>query len=458
MKSPGPSAWTLSKKGPVRKFIPYYKNILILAYPLLLGQVGNISVGFADNIMVGHSSTAELASASFVNNWFNIAIMAALGFAYGLTPLLGALFAKNETGSAGRLVRVGLRVNVVFSLTLTAIMTAVYFNLDHFGQPEELMVFIKPYYLVVLAGLLPITIFGVFSQWSYAIGNTSIPTWILLSGNALNILGNYVLIFGHWGFPALGLLGAGISTLVVRLLCMTVMGCFFFFGGLGRPYREGFYRQRTQAGERRQVWATGFPVAMQMTFETASFSGSAIMAGWIGALSLAAFQIVVITGMLGFCIYYSIGGAMAIVLSHAAGRHDKAGMRRCAWAGYHITLGAMLVCFGLLTFAGPTIMGWFSDDPAVVALAITLILPMILYQFGDATQINFANALRGTSRTMPMLYIAFLSYVVIGLPCTYLFAFPFGLGLYGIILSFTVCLLLAGIFYFYYFMRATRSH
>ena len=147
---------------------------------------------------------------------------------------------------------------------------------------------------------------------------------------------------------------------------------------------------------------------------------------------------------------------MAIVLSHAAGRHDRIAMRRSAWAGYHITLLAMLVCFFLLTTAGPTIMGWFSDDPAVVALAITLIVPMILYQFGDATQITFANALRGTSKVMPMLYIAFFSYVVVGLPCTYLFAFPLGLGLYGIILSFTVCLLLAGALYFYFFMRATR--
>lgn len=439
------------------KYRPVYKAIAILAYPLLLGQVGNISVGFADNIMVGHSSTAELASASFVNNWFNIAIMASLGFAYGLTPLLGALFAKDQKESVGRLLRVGLWVNTLFSLALIAIMGAIYFNLHRFGQPEELMVYIRPYYLVVLAGLLPITLFGVISQWSYAIGNTAVPTWILLSGNALNILGNYLLIFGHWGFPALGLLGAGISTLVVRILCMLVMAAFFFMGKLGRPYRDGFFRSPRRPGERKKVFATGFPVAMQMTFETASFSGSAIMAGWIGALSLAAFQIVVITGMLGFCIYYSIGGAMAIVLSHAAGRRDAPAMRRCAWAGYHITLAAMLVCFALLIFAGPTIMGWFSDDPAVVALAVTLIVPMILYQFGDATQITFANALRGTSKVMPMLYIAFVSYVVVGLPCTYIFAFPLGLGLYGIILSFTVCLLLAGILYFRYFLRATRS-
>ena len=102
-------------------------------------------------------------------------------------------------------------------------------------------------------------------------------------------------------------------------------------------------------------------------------------------------------------------------------------------------------------------MGLFSSDPAVISLAVTLIVPLVLYQFGDATQISFANALRGTSHVMPMLYIAFVSYIVIGLPCTYLLAFPAGLGLYGIVLSFSVCLLVAAVLYLYFFLRATRK-
>ncbi|MCM1068016.1 MAG: MATE family efflux transporter [Muribaculaceae bacterium] len=441
----------------LKGYSQYYRSIGKLALPLFLGQLGNIAVSFADNIMVGHYSTDALASASFVNNFFNIAIFACVGFTYGLTPLIGAIFAGGDHNRIGRLVRVGLRVNTLFTLAVTLVMLALYFNLHRFGQPEHLLPLIRPYYLIVLSGMLAVMLFNVFAQWSYAINNTGIPTWIVLAANALNILGNYVLIYGNFGAPELGLTGAGISTLVARVLCAVAMVWVFFGSRIGRPFRESFRRGRHEKGQASLVARTGFPVAMQMTFETASFSGSAIMAGWIGAISLAAFQIVAVSGMLGFCIYYSIGAAMAIPLSHAAGRSDAQAMRRTAWAGYHLILACMTVTIVLFVTCGHFIMGIFSNDEAVIAAALSVIIPIALYQFGDATQISFANALRGTSHVLPMLYIAFVSYIVVGLPVTYLLAFPCGLGLYGIVLSFSVCLMLAGALYFIFFMRATRK-
>lgn len=434
-----------------------YRTILKLAFPLLLGQLGNITVSFADNIMVGHYSTDALASASFVNNVFNIAILACIGFANGLTPLVGALFVKSDNEGIGRLVKVALRVNILFGITVTALMTALYFNLDLLGQPEHLLPIIRPYYLTALSGILPCAVFSLFAQWCFALGRTGLPTWIILSANAVNIAGNYVLIYGHFGAPEMGLLGAGISTLTARMLCMIVICLVFFKSKFAGVYRSGFFRGARREGETSQVFATGFPVAMQTTFETASFSGAAVMAGWLGAVDLAAFQIVVISGMIGFCIYFSIAGAMAIPVSHAAGQNDNAAMRRWAWAGYHIILAIMLVVCVVLLTMGHHIMGIFTNDPAVIGLAVTLLIPMALYQFGDATQISFANALRGTSKVMPMLYIAFVSYIIIGLPLAWIMAFPAGMQLYGIVLSFTACLLVAAVLYLYYFLRATRK-
>ena len=153
----------------------------------------------------------------------------------------------------------------------------------------------------------------------------------------------------------------------------------------------------------------------------------------------------------------SIGAAMAIPVSHAQGRSDTRAMRRNAWAGYHLILFTMLASSALLYLAGRHIMGIFTDDTAVVSLAVSVIIPMIIYQFGDATQIAFANALRGTSNVTPMLYISLVSYLVVGLPVSWLFAIPLGLGLYGIVLSFSVCLFMAGGLYFYFFMRTTRT-
>lgn len=432
-----------------------YRTIARLAFPLLLGQLGNIAVGFADNIMVGHYSTDALASASFVNNFFNIAIFACVGFTYGLTPLIGAMYARGENGSIGRAVRVGLRVNTIFTLVVMALMGIIYFNLHRLGQPEHLLPLIRPYYLIVLAGMIPVTIFNVLAQWCFGRNDTRLPTWIILAANALNIAGNYVLIFGHFGAPALGLTGAGLSTLTARVVSMAAILWFFFGDRRGKPFLDGFFRDRRNMTA--EVTRTGFPVAMQMTFETASFSGSALMAGWIGAIPLAAFQIVVISGMFGFCLYYSIGAALAIPVSHAAGEGDCRTERRYAYAGYHMILLTMVMVCCLFIFGGRHVMSIFTDDPAVIGAAVAVILPMALYQFGDATQIAFANALRGTSRVMPMLFIALVSYIFIGLPCTYLFAFPLGMGLFGIVLSFSVCLMIAAVAYLWFFLRATHG-
>ncbi len=438
-------------------YLKRYKAILRLGLPLLIGQLGAIAVSFADNMMVGHYSTAALASASFVNNFFNIAVLACIGFANGFTPLIGAMFARGDSGGIGAAVRWGLIVNVVFTVAVSAVMLFLYFRIDIFGQPAELIPIIEPYYIMVLAGMLPVSIFALMSQWAFGIGNTVMPTVIVLAANGLNVLGNYILIFGHWGAPELGLLGAGISTFTARVLCLAAILIVFFGRGCYAPYRRGFRSASRSEGLVTGIFRTGFPVSMQMTFETAAFSGAAIFAGWIGEISLAALQIAIISGMLGFCIYYSINGAMSIDVSHAAGHNDRALMRRSAWAGYHITLVAMLIACAIFFFGGETLFALFSDDPEVVALAVTLIVPMVIYQLGDATQITFANALRGTSKVMPMLYIAFFCYVVVGLPSTYVFAFTFGLETYGIVLSFSVSLFLAAALFLFFFLRATRK-
>ena len=112
-----------------------------------------------------------------------------------------------------------LWINVLYTLLITAVMTVIYFNIDRMGQPAELMPLIKPYFLLVLVGMLPVAIFNVGAQWSYAINNTGMPMWIILCANLLNVAGNYMLIFGNFGMPELGLFGAGLSTLAARILC-----------------------------------------------------------------------------------------------------------------------------------------------------------------------------------------------------------------------------------------------
>lgn len=439
-----------------KKYRENYAAIIKLGLPILVGQLGMIVVAFADNIMVGRYSTAALASASFVNNVFNVATFAVLGFTYGLTPLIGALFSQKRSDTIGAMIRNGLLLNILFSLLVTLVMWVLWLNVDRLGQPVELMPLIKPYYLIVLAGMVPVAVFNVFAQWLFAINRTALPMWIILSANALNIVGNYMLIYGNWGCPELGLTGAGYSTLFSRIFCPVVVIVIFVVAKRFRDYKEGFAKARISSRTLGQINRTSWPVSMQMTFESGSFTVAAVMAGWLGAVSLAAFQIIVITGTLGFCIYYSMGSAVSVLVANAAGLNDRIGMRRIAFAGYHIILTLASISSLIFVFFEEQMIYAFTEDAEVIAATVALIVPLVIYQLGDATQINFANALRGTSQVMPMIWIAFVSYIVIGIPATYLLAFPGGLGTYGIILSFSVSLFIAAGLFLYFFMRSTR--
>lgn len=436
----------------------HYRSIIRLGLPILVGQAGIVVLVFADTAMVGHYDTDALAAASFVNNLFNMAMFTIMGFALGMTPLLGAQYGRGEKPVMGATLRSGVMANVAFTLVVTAIMTVVYFNLHRMGQPPKLLPLIRPYFLLYLIGLVPMSLFNVFAQWSYARGDSQLPMWIMLGANALNILGNWLLIYGKLGLPELGLFGAGLSTLASRVAGPAVLLGIFFLSRRYKVYSDGYRRTSVSLRSLRSVVLCGFPVAMQMACESGSFSISAVMAGWLpqGDICLAAYQVIVVTGTLGFTLYYSVGTAVSVLVANQAGRNSSNGMRSVAWDGYRCLLAMMCCsCLAFILF-GRSIMGLFTPDTEVVALAMTLLFPLILYQVADATQINFANALRGTSHVMPMLWIAFFSYIVVGVPATYLLAFPAGLGLYGIVLSFSVSLCVAAALFFYFFLRATR--
>lgn len=450
--------WRLSQ------FFSDYRRILKLGFPVLVSQIGIIIVGFADNIMVGNYSTEALASASFVNNVFNLPLMAALGFSYGLTPLVGALFAKGDKRKIGMTLRAGAIVNLLVALLLMGIMGMVYLLLPRLDQPEALLPLIRPYMLIHIAGLLPVALFNAFAQWSYGIRNTAMPMWIMLGANALNIFGNYLLIYGHWGMPELGLTGAGLSTLAARIVCAVVIICVFLFEKRYSEYRAGFATPPAVKGLKRKVTNMSWPVGLQMGFETAAFSGCAVMCGWLGEIDMAAYQIIIIIGTLGFCIYYAMGTAIAVLVSNESGIAQSAAqplpprvrMRRKAVAGYAVILTCCLASSLFFGLGARHVMHIFTADPAVLAVAVSVILPLVLYQLGDATQITFANALRGTGNVRPMMWISFFCYMIAGIPSSYLLAFPCGMGLYGIVLSFSISLFLAGALFLYYFLRTTR--
>lgn len=433
-----------------------YVAIGRLGFPILVGQLGMIVTGFFDTKMIGKYATEALASASFVNNVFNVAIFACLGFTYGLTPLVGSLYSRGEYGRIGVLLKNGVLANVLFSLIVSAVMLLVYFNLEYLDQPAELHCLIRPYFLLYLGGLIPVALFNVFAQWAYGINRSSLPMWIILGSNVVNIIGNYLLIEGNFGFPELGLTGAGIATLVSRLMAFVLLGCVFLYGGRYEKYSNGFRSGKIGGKLLKMITSTSLPVSLQMTLESGSFTAAAIMAGWLGTLELASFQIIVMTGTLGFCVYYSIGSAVSVLVSNEMGIGNREAMRRVAFSGYHVLLVTATISSLIFVLGGRFIIGQFTDDEMVISMSSGLLVPLVLYQMGDATQINFANALRGTAVVKPMMWIAFVSYIVIGIPATYVMGLKTSLGIDGIVYSFSVSLFTAAFLFVIYFIMATK--
>ena len=432
-------------------------SVISLGLPILVSELGHIATGFADNIMVGRYATEALASASMVNNVFNIPYLACIGFAFGITPLVGMRFAQSNKSAIGSLLRNGIIVNILFAMIVSGIMLAIYFNLHRLGQPDKLLPLIRPYFIINILGIIPIALFSVYSQWSYGLKQTSIPMWITLISNVINVAGNYILIFGKFGAPEMGLTGAGISTFFARVVCPLAAYAVIQRHKSYRQYLDSIKTAKTNSRTAAKLAATSTPVSLQMTLESASFSVAAIMAGWIGTIALASYQIITMVSLLGFCIYYSMSSSAAILVSNAAGRGDNAEMRRAAFAVYKVVLTIAVAMSLIFFFAGKTLICAFTDDTILIAYSLTLIPPMILYQLGDATQVTFACSLRGTANVMPMLWIALTSYVIIGIPAAYLMAFTLGWGGPGIVYSFSVSLFLAAALYLFFFLRTTKT-
>lgn len=279
---------------------------------------------------------------------------------------------------------------------------------------------------------------------------------MLLGGNIVHIISNYLLIYGKCGLPELGLMGAGISTLLARILLVCAYILLFTKSKRYSIYRKGFFKGRINRKDFLHLNKVGLPVACQMGMETASFGLSVIMVGWLGSIALAAHQIMLAISQLCFMMLYGMGSATAVRISYFYGQRNINKVRSTANIGFHIIL-FMIACTILpILFLRNIIGGWFTDDAQVSTIVAQLVLILALYQFGDGLQITFANALRGITDVKLIMFFSFIAYFVISLPAGYLFGFVFKWGIIGIWAAFPFGLTSAGIMFYLRFKYKTR--
>lgn len=418
--------------------IKHYSFLFKLALPIIIGQLGGIITGLADTIMVGQHSTSELAAASFVNNVLNAFIIFGTGFSFALTPLVGENLARNKKYVVSAWLKNSLLANLLLSVILVAVLVLIYFNVGNMGQPEDLLPLIRPYFVVSMISIVFVMLANSFRQFVEGITDPSVSMWILLTGNLLNIVGNYILIYGKFGCPEMGLLGAGYSTLFSRIFMFAMFVLVFLIRPSYRPYRQGFLRMWIVPSRLMRLTRLGVPIALQQGLEAATFSLTAIMVGWLGSVELAAHQVVIAISTVSFTTYLGLGSATAIRTSYSKGAGDWQQVRRITVAGVHLgILVSCLTCLILYIFRND-ISFIFSDDPQVAVIVVALLPILMLYQFVDGAQIILANALRGISDVKPIMWISFITNFLIAIPAGYLLGFPLGMGISGIWLAYPI--------------------
>ena len=446
----------MSKSVKLRKK-HHYRELLSIGIPIIIGQLGTIILGFADTLMIGHHSTQELAAAGLVNNIFGLVFISYMGFSYGLTPIIGKLYGMEQTDRIGQKVRNSFVANMMVGCIFSIALVILYLNLGHIGQPEELLSLIRPYFIVNLISVLFMGVFNTMKQFLDGITHTKVAMWVMIAGNIANIFGNWMLIYGVGPFPELGLLGAGLSTLFSRVLMAVAMVAVVMGRKKFHPYRIDIIQSRTNMADFKEMNRLGWPVALQLAMESAAFTLSCVMVGWLGTIPLASHQVMITLSQLFYLVLSGMAAAMAIRVSHFVGQKDFKAVRRNAYDGWRLAL-MFSTLMGIPVFLlRHQIGGWFNDNVEVQQNVAVLIIWMMVYQFGDGLQYTFANALRGIACVKPMVLYAFIAYFVISLPLGYTLGFPCGLGLQGIWIAFPFGLTIAGILYWQRFIREVKK-
>ena len=451
---------TLSPKISMRKT---YADLLRLALPVMLTQLGQVVVQLCDNMMVGRLGALPLAGVSFGGTVFFIIFALAIGFTLGLTPLVGELFAQNRKEEVAGYLQNSIVLYLTMGVIFVALLLAAVPLMHYLGQPEEVVEVAIPYFKYLAWSVLPFMLFASFKQFLEGIGNTKVAMTIVVISNALNILLNWVFIFGKFGAPELGAAGAGLSTLIARAVTPVMMIAYFLSKKEFRSYFDYFSWRKmmglSREGNRycKELFRVGLPIAGHLTLENSAFCITSLMMGWIGTVEIAANQITTTMANVAFMMVVGIGSATTILTSHAYGARDRAQIKAVSRASYTVGLAwntITALSFILLRNHIPLL---FTNDPEVVRTAGMLLIFCGLFQFSDGLQCISTGLLRGIKDVAVILRIALVAYVIINVPLGYLLCFVVGWGAPALWMGFIAGLTIAAVLLIRRFRRQLSS-
>jgi len=436
-----------------------------LAAPVIMGMLGHTFVGFVDNIMVGQLGSAALAAVSLGNSFFFVAMSLGIGFSTAITPLVAEADSENNFKKGKSAFKHGLFLCTLLSLLLYAMILLAKPLMKLMDQPEEVVVLAMPYLNIIAISLIPLIIFQGFKQFSDGLSLTKHAMYATLFANILNVGFNYVLIFGKFGFPEMGIVGAGVGTLISRV-AMVVLIWYLLKND---PKTKAFVSQIKlfvlENSMLKKILNLGLPSAMQMFFEVAIFTAAIWLSGLLGKNAQAANQIALNLSSMTFMIAMGLSVTAMIRVGNQKGLKNYVELQRIAKSIFLMGIifaSIFATLFLIFHDVFPTLyldlddVNNYLDNQEVIAIASKLLLVAALFQISDSIQVVFLGALRGLQDVKIPTLITFVSYWVIGFPTSYVLGKAEVYGSTGIWIGLLVGLGSASIFLYLRFIFLTN--
>ncbi len=437
-----------------------------LATPVILGMLGHQVVALVDNIMVGQLGSAELAAVSLGNSFMFIAMSLGIGFSTAITPLVAEADGENNREKGKSSFKHGLFLCIVLGLALFATVMFAKPLMYVMKQPTEVVDLAMPYLTLVAASLVPLIIFQGFKQFSDGMSMTRFPMYATFVANMVNILLNYMFIFGKFGAPELGVVGAAIGTLVSRVV---MVGYLWYL--LSRKEKSRYFVTNIKLFSLSKVMlkkllSLGFPSAMQMFFEVAIFTAAIWLSGILGKNPQAANQIALNLASMTFMVAMGFSVAAMIRVGNQKGLKNYIELRRVAISiGLLTTILAVVFAVFFILFSGdlPKIfldynsVADFADNHEVVTIASQLLIIAAIFQLTDSLQVVALGALRGMQDVKIPTLICFIAYWIIGFPISYYLSMETSMKSMGIWVGLLAGLTASGIMLFIRFNYLSKK-
>ena len=403
-----------------------------LATPVILTQIGSIAMGTVDTLMVGRLGAGPLAAVAVGNGLSLTVIVLGMGTLFGLDPVVAQAYGAGRERDCGRAMRHGLVLALLLTVPMVLLLSQARWLLVATGQPPEVVDTGAAYVRAIVPGVLPFLVFTVFRQFLQAIGHVRPAMWIMIAANAVNFVGNWFLIYGNAGAPALGAAGAAWATTLSRWAMAIAIAIYVFAQRDLRRYAVVAPRGGLDRILLSRIARLGAPVGMQLAMELGVFAASSLLMGRLGTLALAGHQIALNVVSITFMVPLGLSATAAVRVGHALGRGDVPAARRAAIACWLLGLGFMAcsaLCVGTWR---ASLARLYTQDLDVVAMGAALLLVGAAFQIPDGGQTIGIGALRGAADTRGPMWITIAGYWGVALPLGYLLAFEAGLGPQGV--------------------------